>query len=81
MTKLWSLRCDANSAVFTYRGRAIVHTDKRELEYLFPGNEVVELPSYWEDTMTISLKDHPDMDTVRFPLDQNMDQFRVPRKK
>ena len=79
MVNKWCLVGASSGEVLTYRLRAIVHENKRELEYLFPANRVVPLPSYWEEEKTIALKDHPDMDTVRFPLDQHMDQFRVPR--
>lgn len=64
--------------VLTWRGHAIVHENKAELEYLFPGNRVVPLPKYWDELFTVPLKDHPDMDTVRFPLEKHMDQFRTP---
>lgn len=76
--KKWCLVGTSSGEVLTYQMRAIVHENKRELEYLFPANRVVQLPPYWEDN-TVALKDHPDMDTVVFPLDQHMDQFRVPR--
>jgi hypothetical protein len=79
MVKKWCLVGATSGEVLTYQMRAIVHENKRELEYLFPANRVVPLPSYWEEERTIPLKDHPDMDTVVFPLAQHMDQFRVPR--
>lgn len=75
----WCLVGTGSGEILTYRMRAIVHENKRELEYLFPANRVVPLPNYWGDELTVQLKDHPDMDTVVFPLDQHMDQFRVPR--
>jgi len=65
--------------LLTYQGKLLVHGDKRELEYLFPGLRIVPKPGYYAETM--ELKDHPDMDTVKFPLERNMDQFRVPRRK
>lgn len=77
--KKWCLVGASSGEVLTYQMRAIVHENKRELEYLFPANRVVPLPNYWDEAATIPLKDHPDMDTVVFPLDQHMDQFRVPR--
>lgn len=76
MTKKWCLVGATSGEILTYRMRAIVHEDKRELEYLFPGNRVVPLPSYWGEELTLPLKDHPDMDAVQFPLDRHMDQFR-----
>lgn len=65
-----------SNEIITYRGYALVHSNKQELEYLFPANRVVPLPSYWGEELTFPLKDHPDMDTVQFPLAQNMDQFK-----
>ncbi len=81
MNKNWCLVGAASGEILTYRGFALVHDDKRELEYLFPGNRVVPLPAYWGESLTFPLKDHPDMDTVQFPLADHMDQFRVPRRK
>lgn len=60
----------------SYKGRVIVHEDKAEMEYLFPNNRVVELPAYFGEDLTIPLKFHPDMDNVKFPLADNMNQFR-----
>lgn len=74
--KLWCLVGDVSGEILTYRDRALVHKNKRELEYLFPGNRVVSLPSYWDEENVFPLKDHPDMDAVQFPLDLHMDQFR-----
>lgn len=79
MVNKWCLVGASSGEILTYRGFAIVHENKRELEYLFPANRVVPIPAYWGLDLTIPLKDHPDMDTVVFPLDQHMDQFRVPR--
>lgn len=81
MIQKWCLVGSTSGEIQTYQGRAITHENKAELEYLFPYNRVVPLPSYFGTGLTVSLKDHPDMDAVVFPLDLNMDQFRVRRKK
>lgn len=60
----------------SYRGLVLVHDDKSELEYLFPNERVAPLPSYYDESLTMALKDHPDMSAVQFPLRQHMDQFR-----
>jgi hypothetical protein len=60
----------------SYRGKVLVHDNKAELEFLFPNERVAPLPSYFDDSLTMALKDHPDMDTVQFPLNQHMNQFR-----
>lgn len=81
MTQKWCLVGETSGEILTYRGFAIVHQNKAELEHLFPANRVVPLPAYWGESLTVQLKDHPDMDAVVFPLDQNMAQFKVPRRK
>lgn len=60
----------------TYRGKILVHDNKSELEFLFPNERVAALPSYVDDSLTMALKDHPDMDSIQWPLAQNMNQFR-----
>lgn len=79
--ELWCLVGDKSNELFTYKGWLLVHEDKRELEYLFPGNKVVQKPSWYGDDLTMPLKDHPDMSAVQFPLEEHMDQFKVPRRK
>jgi hypothetical protein len=74
--KNWCLVGAVSGEILTFRDRALVHDNKQEMEYLFPANRVVPLPSYWGEGLTFPLKDHPDMDTVQFPLAQNMDQFQ-----
>ena len=76
MKNTWCLVGAVSGEILTYRDRALVHENKQELEYLFPANRVVPLPSYWGVELTFPLKDHPDMDTVQFPLAQHMDQFQ-----
>lgn len=81
MVTKWCLVGQTSGEILTYRGYAIVHENKAELEYLFPNNRVVPLPNYYGQSLTVQLKDHPDMDAVAFPLDQNMGQFKIPRRK
>lgn len=81
MAQKWCLVGSTSGEILTYQGYAIVHENKAELEYLFPNNRVVPLPSYYGESLTVQLKNHPDMDAVTFPLDQNMEQFKVPRRK
>lgn len=60
----------------SYRGKIIVHDNKAELEFLFPNERVAPLPKYVDSSLTIALKDHPDMDSIQWPLAQHMNQFR-----
>lgn len=75
-TKQYCLIGRTTAQPLSYRGRVIVHGDKRELEFLFPNERVAPLPSYYDESLTMALKDHPDMDAVVFPLEENMKQFR-----
>lgn len=72
----WCLVGQVSGEVLTYKGRVLVHQNKEELEYLFPNNRVVPLPGYYGEDLTMQIKNHPDMDTIVFPLAQNMSQFR-----
>lgn len=76
MSNNWCLVGAVSGEILTYRDHALVHDNKQELEFLFPANRVVPLPSYWGEELTFPLKDHPDMDNVQFPLAQHMDQFQ-----
>lgn len=76
MSNKWCLVGAVSGEILTYRDKALVHENKQEMEFLFPANRVVPLPSYWGEELTFPLKDHPDMDTVQFPLAQHMDQFQ-----
>jgi hypothetical protein len=60
----------------SYQGRVIVHGDKSELEFLFPNERVAPLPKHFDEGMTMALKDHPDMEPIKWPLAANMKQFR-----
>jgi hypothetical protein len=60
----------------SYKGKILVHDSAEELQFLFPNERVAPLPSYVDDSLTMALKDHPDMQTVQFPLNKHWDQFR-----
>jgi hypothetical protein len=54
--------------LLTFGGRALVHNNKHELEYLFPNTRVVRLSDGDLGQPWMWLKDHPGMGQVRFPL-------------
>jgi hypothetical protein len=61
----------------SYRGLAIVHDNRAELEFLFPNQRVAPLPKYYDEGLTIPLTEHPDIKgLVQFPLEQHMKQFK-----
>lgn len=69
MRRMWAL-CGARSReILSYRGRAVVHPDRAELEFLFPECRVVECPPDLAEG-GLPLAHHPDMAAVAFPLDR-----------
>lgn len=51
-------------------GLVLTHGDAAELEFLFPGARVVALPPHIPPERTVSISAHPEMSSVRFPLDR-----------
>lgn len=56
--------------LLTYRGRAIVHSDKAEMQFLLPNSRVIRVTDGDLGQPVMELKDHPDMASVRWPLDR-----------
>lgn len=61
--------------ILSYRGRMVLHHDRRELEYLFPGERIVMLRGYTVAECAqlygrpaMRLQDHPDMGAVSWPI-------------
>lgn len=57
--------------LLTYRGRVLIHDSRAELEYLFPNRDktrVVRLTDGDLGQPTMSIRDHPSMASVRWPL-------------
>jgi hypothetical protein len=75
---MFAIEGGASRELLTYGGRVIVHDNRRELEFLFPKYRdgqvrFVELEpeeggKLKDGRPTMALRDHPDMDTVRWPL-------------
>lgn len=62
---LWALKT-VTGDVFTYGGAVLVHDNRAELEYLFPGRQTVDVSQSVLPKMMI--RDHPGMAPVQFPL-------------
>lgn len=54
--------------LLTYQGRAIIHTNRAEMEFLLPNSRIVKLTDGDLGQPWMWLKDHPDMAQTRFPL-------------
>jgi hypothetical protein len=60
----------ASGELLSLDGRVLVHDSQAELEFLFPGARVVTLPPYVPPERTLPVSAHPEMASVRFPLDR-----------
>jgi hypothetical protein len=55
--ELWAVKADAYPGVFTLGGRILVHPNRTELEFMFPGRTAVDVS---RTTMPVMRwKDHP----------------------
>ena len=67
MSRPWALVGARSGEVLSYGGRALVHPDRGELEFLFPAVRVVPCPADLLAT-AMPLATHPDLAAVRWPL-------------
>jgi hypothetical protein len=63
---LWAVKCDPSPGVFTRGGAVLVHEDRAELEFLFPGRSTVDVTT--SSLPKMRWRDHPDMAGIRWPL-------------
>lgn len=52
----------------SYGGLILVHDDRAELEFIFEGCRVTELGDQIPEYDTMSIKSHPDLSQIRWPL-------------
>jgi len=52
----------------SFGGKVLVHTDRNEMEWLFPKTRVIRITDGDFGQPTMRLQDHPDLRHVRFPL-------------
>jgi hypothetical protein len=64
MYAIWS---KAASSWISFRGKVLTHDNKGEMEFLFPGSSIRPIMWVAPDDM-LSIKDHPDCATYRWPL-------------
>lgn len=77
--KVLAIEGGVSRELLSFMGRVIVHDSKKELEFLFPKYRdgqirivevVVEGGTLQDGRPVMRLRDHPDMDTVQWPLDE-----------
>jgi hypothetical protein len=56
--------------LLTLGGRVLVHDNAAELGFLFPAARVVTLPPHIPPEDTLPVAAHPELASVRFPLDR-----------
>lgn len=54
--------------LLTYQGRAVLHSDRAEMQFLFPNSRIVRVSRGDLGQPWMWLRHHPDMQQVRFPL-------------
>jgi len=52
----------------SYQGAVLIHDNRDELQWLYPKNEVKELPGNGLGRPLMRLKYHPDMQSVEWPI-------------
>lgn len=73
-TTLYGLWGPTSREFLTYMGRVLVHDNRAEMEWLFPGAPIREVPADFTSAMCFPLPQHPDLTNVRFPLTK--EQFK-----
>lgn len=66
----WGLWGRTSRDFLTYGGRVLVHDSRAELEWLFPGAPVREVPSSIPADQCLPVEHHPDLASTAFPLDR-----------
>lgn len=74
MKRVYAMVGPVSGELLSHEGRVICHDNRRELEWLFPQVRVVEVPRAGLGRPLMSLRNHPDMQGVTWPL--NPDEFR-----
>ncbi len=57
-----------SKSLLSFGGLVLVHDSREDLEFLFAGMKVVELGRQVPDQDTMSIKQHPEMVSVQWPL-------------
>jgi hypothetical protein len=66
----YGLKGNHSGDLLTYGGRVLVHGDKNELQFLFPGTQVVRVSDGLPEELILPIAAHPELAAVRFPLNR-----------
>lgn len=70
--KMYGIRGRHSGELMTWSGRVIVHDNKDEMQFIFEGADIVEVPRSIEPELMISIKHHPDFGSYQWPLEMNV---------
>jgi len=71
MSRRYAMVGAVSNEPLSYGGLILVHDDPAELEFLFQGvAKVVELGGQFPEHDCISIKQHPELASMRWPLDR-----------
>lgn len=68
MSRRFAMEGPNSRQLLSYQGKVLVHGDRAELEFLFPGVKVVEPGRALAEYDTLPVKDHPELSHLRWPL-------------
>ena len=68
MSDRYGLVGASSGQLLTYQGRAILHGNRQEMEFLFPNTRVVRVTRGELGQPWMWLKNHPAMEKTTFPL-------------
>jgi hypothetical protein len=66
----YGLKGNRSGDLLTYGGRVLVHGDMNELQFLFPGTQVVRVSASLPEELLMPISAHPELAAVKFPLDR-----------
>lgn len=66
----YGLKGNRSGNLITFGGRILVHDNENELQFLFPGTQVVRVSNSMPEEMTMPIAAHPELTSVRFPLNR-----------
>lgn len=68
MSRRFAMEGPNSRQLLSYQGKVLVHDDRAELEFLFPGVRVVEPGAMLAGYDTMSIKQHPELGHIEWPL-------------
>lgn len=68
MSRRFAMEGPNSKQLLSYQGKVLVHDDRAELEFLFPGVRVVEPGVALAQYDTLPVKEHPDLGHLEWPL-------------